>query len=376
MNHNIIISGAGYTGLLIALCCAQKKIEFTMIEEKNREIILRDDHKAFALSKLTINLLKKLNLWSKIKEFAQPINHIHVFEYQQIPHLSFDSNQEPMGYMIKSHIFKRILLEELLSQPNFKFIENYSWQKINFENDLICLNDDLKAKLLIASEGRHSRIIDYFNLKKFTHDYQQQALVFEIAHQLNHNSTAIEKFFPEGAIAILPLKNGYNSAIVWINNNEFAENLKNLDIDNLIKILNQRLEYILGEISIIGKINSYNLSLSFLKKYYYRNILFMGDANHAIHPIAGQGFNLTVADIMKLMDLLSATNIDIEKKLALFYRERFIPNLQMIGFTHILNNLFSNDNCLLKKIRNLGINCISNNSIIKKIMKNRAINGN
>ena len=96
-------------------------------------------------------------------------------------------------------------------------------------------------------------------------------------------------------------------------------------------------------------------------KYHHNNIIFLGDINHAIHPIAGQGFNLTIRDITKLTNLLSCREItdDLQKITGGFFRGRVIGNFAMITFTHVLVKMFEGDNKILKFARNQSIKYIN-----------------
>ena len=127
----------------------------------------------------------------------------------------------------------------------------------------------------------------------------------------------------------------------------------------------------IGEIKIenFSEKKVYPLKLSFLKHYSHKNIIFLGDVNHAIHPIAGQGLNLIIKDLNKLIDIIemNASFLDVNKISKIFMRKRIIPNFAMIGFTHALVKMFEGDNSILKFIRNSGINILEKCKILKKI---------
>jgi 2-octaprenyl-6-methoxyphenol hydroxylase len=372
-NHQIVISGAGYVGILAALSLLRIGFECIIIETKNLKDILEDDGKSFALSAKTINLLKKLDLFEEVKNFMQPINKVYCFENDEASVLLMEDN-DLLGGMISSHKLKVILLNALKKYQNFQLIDNFSWKDILYDEiskkSYIIKNnkideETIEANLIISTEGRNSKMIDYFNLERVDYDYNQQAIVFNIEHEFPHNGIAVEKFFPEGAIALLPLISNSekvnHSAVVWINDNLQHHYFKNLNDEEFLNIFNKKIDYCLGKIQIISSEKKiFPLKLSFLKKYYLNNILFLGDINHAIHPIAGQGFNLTIGDLNKLVELVKEYDlkIDLDKILKKFHHSRVIPNLTMIGFTHFLVKFFGNQNILLKKVRNFGIKIV------------------
>jgi 2-octaprenyl-6-methoxyphenol hydroxylase len=371
-DHQIVISGAGYVGLLTALSLLNAGFDCIIIEFQNLENILKNDGRSFALSSQTINLLKKLNLFDEIKKFMQPISKVYCFENDEGSILTM-KNTELLGGMISSHELKIILLNALKKYKNFQLVDNFLWKDILYDfhmkKSYIVKNNEIddetiSADLIISTEGKNSKMMNYFHLKKITHDYKQQAIVFNIEHQFPHDGIAVEKFFPEGAIALLPLltKSQNQSAVVWINDNLQHNYIKELKNNDFLNLFNKKIDSCLGEAKIISnEKKSFPLKLSFLKKYYLNNIIFLGDINHSIHPIAGQGFNLTIGDLNKLMELLQKYNLnsDMEIILKKFHRQRMIPNLTMIGFTHFLVKLFGNQNITLRKIRNIGIRMIN-----------------
>ena len=372
-NHQIVISGAGYVGLLTSLSLLNDGFDCILIESQSLANVLKDDGKSFALSNETISLLKKLNLFEEVKKFMQPINIVHCFENEELSILTMN-NSELLGGMISSYKLKIILIDALKKYYNFQLIDNFLWKEILHDfyakKSYILKNDKIddetiSANLIISTEGKNSKMLDYFHLEKITHDYKQQAIVFNINHEFSHNGIAIEKFFPNGAIALLPLLSNSNeknqSAVVWINDSLQHHYTKNLDENDFLNLFNEKINYCLGEIKITSsEKKTFPLKLSFLKNYYIRNIIFLGDINHAIHPIAGQGFNLTIGDLNKLIELLKKydLNTDLQMILKKFHLSRIAPNLTMIGFTHLLVKLFGNSNTLLKKIRNFGIQMI------------------
>lgn len=372
-HHQIIISGAGYVGLLTALSLLHSNFNCIIIESQNLESISsQDDGRSFALSAKTINLLKKLNIFEKVGQYMQPINSVFCFEDKELPTFLMKET-ELLGGMISAHKLKLILIDELKRFPNFQLIDNFLWKDIlydfyNKKSYILSGNkidgNTLSTDLIISTEGKNSKMIDYFHLKQFTHDYKQEATIFNIEHELPHNGTAIEKFFPSSTIAILPLlpspERKNHSAIVWINNNLQSNYIKSLSNKDFISLFNEQIDHCLGRITLISKQKIFPLKLSFLKKYHLNNIIFLGDINHAIHPIAGQGFNLTIEDLNKIIELLEKYDLNshLDTILKKFHHSRIIPNIKMIGFTHLLVKLFENNNIFLRKTRNLGIKVI------------------
>lgn len=381
--HKIIISGGGYTGLLTALSLLRIGQDCIIIEKQIINNLLKDDGRSFAISKITIDLLKQLNVWDEIEPHVEFIKSVYCFEKNQIPTIHLSDSKLLCG-MVSSCILKNALFEKLKSFSNFKFYENYSWCDIEFDEysrlSYIYSDQnkekvhDFTAEMIIATEGKNSKMIPYFDLKQYHHDYKQEAIIFNIEHESDHNQIAVEKFSPEGAIALLPLKsknNIYRSSVVWINKDIYSHYINDLNEIEFHKLFNNQINSMIGKIKIenFSEKKVYPLKLSFLKNYSHQNIIFLGDINHAIHPIAGQGLNLIIKDLNKLMNIIEMNTgfFDVVKISKIFTRNRIIPNLAMIGFTHTLVKIFKDDDGILKFVRNSAINILEKCKILKKI---------
>lgn len=362
--EGIMISGAGYTGLLTALSLLTSGIECCIIEKQPLETLLIDDGKSFAISQMALNFFEKLGI--EINKDLLPIKACYCFEEGRTELMKIENGKLLAG-MISTKVFKKILFDKLNEFSNFKLYDNYTWQEIKYNpysqtSAIFSQNKDepdFIADLIISTEGRNSKMINYFHLSQKHYDYNQDAIIFNIIHDVPHLQQAIEKFFPEGAIAILPLKdlnNKNQSAIVWINKNIYSNYIWNLDEEEFTNLFNKKIDYILGKIQIVNfeDRKKYPLKLSFLTKYSHNNIIFLGDINHTIHPIAGQGFNLTIQDIIKVTELLGIYDFkfELEEIKKSFFRKRVTKNYIMIGFTHILVKAFENDNKILQLTRN------------------------
>jgi 2-octaprenyl-6-methoxyphenol hydroxylase len=281
-----------------------------------------------------------------------------------------------MGVMIKSYDIYNELCQKIKMQNNIQIFAPNSYQDINFNDDKseIIFDDSSKifAKLIIIADGRKSYFRKKFQIKTNYKHYNQTALVFDIKHSKDHKNIAYEKFFPEGAFAILPLKEQNKSSIVWMVKTDLKDIYLNFDKQNLTNQMIKKVGDDLGRVEIETKILSYDLELIYPQDYYYKKSVLIADAAHAIHPIAGQGFNLGIKDIMILTNLIAenfkigeAINSDqlIEKynKFAKFEAKK------MILATDNLDKLFSNDILPIKIARNMGLAITEKIPKLKKI---------
>jgi 2-octaprenyl-6-methoxyphenol hydroxylase len=165
--------------------------------------------------------------------------------------------------------------------------------------------DVLEAALWVGAEGRHSSLKQHVSFGQTRRHYGQHALVFDVAHTEAHGGRAFEHFTPDGPLAFLPLQ-GKRSAVVWSLSSELALSLKE-NPEALLHALIQHFGWGLGELTLAGDVSAYPLSLEMPWQTVSPRCLLIGDAAHAIHPVAGQGLNVGLRDVMRLVDHFQKT---------------------------------------------------------------------
>ncbi len=214
----------------------------------------------------------------------------------------------------------------------------------------------------------------------FHSSYNQKAFVFNISHTKNHNKIAVESFTPEGPLAILPLKEETQSAVIWCvseTSGEFLESVSESKFLEYFKKEATRMGHI-GEVqSILGEKRQYSLSISFAKSQVKEKMILLGDCFNAIHPVAGSSFNMSVKDIKNLRNNLQESlslglEIGKQAQLEAFKRANIRHHIEMNLMTHSLVKLFSNPNPALKFARNFGLEVVESLPFIKKLLIKRA----
>ena len=364
--------------MVLALSLTRRGIPVSIIEKNKKSKLSNiNDLRTSAISQGSSRILTNLNIWNKIGNKAQLINSILVKD-GKMSKINFDSesiSEGPLGYIIENKILKEFVFKELTKNDLIDIYYDVEIQEIeNKRQDVVKLKTNkgiFESYLLVGADGRYSKIRELSSFKYFYNDYNQRALVFNISHEQNHNSSAVEYFFPSGPLALLPMKNKKQkmSSVVWTIENSMQIDLKRKN--TFLKEFEKRYNGHFGKILNFSKPVPYNLNVFYCYNYFKNRIILVGDACQAIHPIAGQGLNLGIRDAYILANTLEeglSLGIDFGDGLLLekYSRQRSIDKNLLVQSTHNLNKLFSNNTCFLSVIRKMGLRIFNQSMFLKK----------
>lgn len=379
MNREIVIVGCGFGGMLTALSFANNNIKTTILEYQS---IISDnfcnDIRTTALTPASAQFFSKINIWAEVENIASKMLNVYVVDNkaQEMLHFADIKGNNPLGYIVKNSEFKKILLEKVKNNPLIEIIDQFDYQKIDsnqdhsiihFANNKIINGNLLICNLLIVCDGRDSKVRQYYFFNKINKSYKQTALTFNIKHDKDHENCAIEHFMPSGPFAILPLKDPKSSSVIWTVNQEQVPLLLNLPNDEFEYLVNKHAGNSLGNISVDSRISTFPLKAQIANKYFHNKIVVVADTAHIVHPLAGQGLNQGIKDIVVLTELISSASIS-EELLKQYQKLRQKDNLVMYSITDKLNSIFSNDCKSLWYLRRLGLKIIDNIEPIKQLL--------
>ena len=364
----IRVIGGGPTGLIFALLNAHEKYKIVIHEKLNINGLLQQS-RALALSASSIDILKKININPKNDLNFIPINKIHTSQKKSFGRVVIDqSKSAPIGFVIRYDQLIKALLEKISVN---KYIS------IHFESEVISMdvkksffkdidNKKYNYNFLIFSDGIGNLLNNQFEFFVDNEMSNYSALVCEVTTQLKHKNIAYERFTPDGPIALLPINNESLSKLVWTGNSNFVEDLFKLDNDEFIEYFHEQFGERLGQVIDLGKRIVYPLRQQYILKPYIENLLVLGNAAHTMHPVAGQGLNLSIRDIAYLTTILKKNQYSIDTDIFKEYFENRVKEMKsFMKLTHFLVKGFSNDYVGINKIRSLSLFMLDNQKLIK-----------
>ena len=368
---DIVIAGGGLNGTTMALALASGGFRVTLVDPvaKRTRKGAKFDGRGYAMAIASKRVLTALGVWQTLGE-VQPILDIKVTDGRagEGPSplmLAFDHaeiEEGPMGFMVEDRRLRPALLDAVAEAD----VIEINGASVDAEvadasgvNVTLSDNTKLRARVLIACDGKKSGIARRAGFKRIGWDYDQSALVTAISHERPHGGTAHQFFMPSGPLAILPLTEN-RSSLVWTETRHRAEQIQALDDTAYLKELRPRVGDFLGEIALAGVRFSYPLELSIANSFVAPRTALVGDSAHAVHPIAGQGLNAGLKDVAALADVLvdahrRGEDIGRADVLTRYQQWRRFDAASLALATDTFNKLFSNDNSALRLIRDIGL---------------------
>lgn len=391
-SSEILIAGGGLVGNALAIAAAQAGIRVAVVDPLPREQQLEAsfDGRTSAIAQGSVRVLEKLGAWQHIAPYAQPIHDIRVCEGEKpgFVHYSDQEVGEPFGYIVENATLRRGLYIALEATQG---IDHIAGKVTGYTADdhavqvQLASGATMQAALLIAADGRFSGLREQAGIGARTIGYDQAAIVCVVEHELPHHGLALEKFYPPGPFAALPLidKDGvHRSGIVWTETPADAPHYIALPQDDFDVELQRRLgaaeTSVWGRVKSVGKRFSYPLALVHAEDFIAPRFALVGDAAHGIHPIAGQGVNLGYRDVAVMAELLAeqkALGLDLgsHTMLARYQRWRKFDSVSMTASTDLLNRLFSNAIPGMSLVRRAGLSAVNRMPRLKQVFMRHAM---
>jgi 2-polyprenylphenol 6-hydroxylase len=393
-SESLVIVGGGPVGLALALAVAKRtKLIITVIEraanvpmDENSDVV---DHRVYALSPQAVKLLQSIGVWQIVEsrqspqQVVTPIDTMRVFgdaesSAEQLPEIRFQQGL-PLATMIE-HRRLMAALYAALSSSTARLISGVSVTNLTTgdHNSVLTLSDGqtLQADLVVAADGRQSQIRRMVGFDVIEKDYESAGVVANFHSEHAHGNAAYQWFSSEGVLALLPLA-GNLISIVWSVSRERADSLMALDDGDFAKAVSAASQHTLGALTIASAREAIGLKRILATEWVRQGVALIGDAAHAIHPLAGQGANLGFADAECLANLLatrsSFSRVGDLSLLRRYARSRAADTAVMANTTDYLQTLFQRDDHVAKWLRRSGFRWFDRLEPVKSLATRHAM---
>lgn len=385
---NIVVVGGGVTGLMAATLLAKSehrdRLAITLVDAASRPILVPNDVidvRVSAIATGSAALFEQVNAWDFVTGTrVSPYERMRVWDEGELPEgpatLRFDADEfavPQLGFIVENVLLQQALLQQLdASEVELRFDsplqalrrvdEQY---KVDLQTD-----DTLTADLVVAADGARSFVRSAAGIEAQEWPYEQTAFVTHLQPEKPHRATAWQRFLRDGPIGILPLADGRVS-VVWSTTPAMAEEALESDEATTGRLLTAATDAVLGELTVAGPRAAFPLCARHASNYVLPNLALIGDAAHAIHPLAGQGANLGLQDAAELVkQLCNALSTGLHPGdrpvLRRYERARKGANATMLHFMTGLNRLFATDSRLVAELRAAGMRLFNRSGPIRK----------
>jgi 2-octaprenyl-6-methoxyphenol hydroxylase len=389
---DVVISGASFAGRALACGLGQalgSEIKIALIDRAaGPGATSAPEPRASALSAASKRMLDVLGVWPEVASEAQAVASIEITDSSldagvRPVLLTYDNitgDGEPATFIVPNAVLLDALTAAVLSASSVSLIApaQASGFAANETDVSVRLADgrELKCALLVAADGRQSRLREAAGIKVVGWDYPQIGIVTTVRHERPHEGRAVQHFLPSGPFAILPLP-GNRSCITWTEEAGEARRILALDDGGFLAEVERRFGGKLGAIALDGPRQSWPLSMHLARRYVGRRFALVGDAAHGVHPLAGQGLNLAFRDVAALIEVVTeAMRLGFDagnaEALSRYERWRRFDSAISAATFDGLNRLFASDRALVRSGREVGLGLVDRMPALKRFFVGEA----
>lgn len=387
---DVIIAGAGPVGLALAM-------GLTQLTNGTLSIVLVDrgpqprgatlpSIRAVALATRSIRFLDTIGIWTDLRAKAQPVSGIDITDSDlndavRSPAASFEMADTPDGEWAMAMVRDGDLLEHLqrevgltasiqcLYDADVVAVESRAPQAGARAQVTLADGRTVLAALVVGADGRQSRVRQLAGIKTVRADTTQIGIVTLIRHEHPHHGRATQHFLPGGPFAVLPLA-GNVSCITWSEKQENATRILAQDNVTFCAEIAQRVAGKLGAIELLGRRGHWQLERHAARDLVKHRIALVGDAARSVHPIAGQGLNIGLADAASLADVIADTahlglDLGLETGLQRYAQWRRPEAMRALATFEVLNDLFSSGSRIGRLVRGLAVGVVDGRTDLK-----------
>lgn len=380
-DYDIVIVGGGMTGAILALSlCSLENINgnplnIALIEGSELTTVPHPgfDARAIAVAASSIAQLTQLGLWQHMAHLGQSIKHVHISDQHHFGMTSIDADDyqlSALGQVVELHQIG-VKLHQLLAQSSVTVYCPDSLDTVlpQAQSHLLTLKSGqcLSGKLIVAADGVNSRVRSQLRQDMVTTEFNQSAIIANVLVDSGVNYSAWERFTEHGPIALLPMANIDDKnclSLVWAMPADNAAKALSMDDEAFLVKLQTEFGYRAGRFTAVSQRYCYPLNLHVMPRPIYHRCIFIGNAAQTLHPIAGQGFNLGLRDVV---DLYQTIEFSIKHKIEIgsaamtsdYLSRRQKDRNDTLNMIELLVRCFSNQYWPLVYGRNIGLRLLA-----------------
>ena len=383
MKYEAIIVGGGVTGASLALLLGQAGMRICLLDKGSPSRVHQTDlfkGKTASLNLASIELFKKMGIWERVDQYSKEFTNIEVWDAEGSSAITFnaqDISESKLGKVAHNNNILSSIFDLFHKLSNIDILENESVLSINNGTESIEIKTDsgldLTANLVVGSDGSMSSIRSLSSIPIRTWSYEQTAIVSLLESEIPINKTAYQIFTSTGPIALLPVTVGGEdlASLIWSADKVYAEKLLTLEDSEFLEELKLKTEGKLGHFKIREAISSFPLHQLHAKEYFSERTVLVGDSAHTIHPLAGQGLNLGLSDVIDLSERIlslrrEGRDIADEQMLKAYSDSREKVNLRMAALMEAFKRGFGSKNPWVKLGRNFAFSVANESKFLKK----------
>lgn len=378
---DVVIAGGGLVGLALALAldtAAEGQLHIAVVEaaalppgsEKRPTYRSGFDARSTALSRGSELILRDLGVWPTLAPHAAVIEHIHVSQRACAGTTELHAGEQgwpALGYVVENAWLGTVLLAAVRGRPAIVLHDRRHLHQIRVDADRVTVHNSAgehyQARLLCITDGAGSSLAASVGIHCEQHVYHRSALITNMVSEQEHGGWAYERFTDNGPLALLPLpdhEGQHRSALIWSLPPARAAELAELPDKEFVEAAQQAFGYRQGRLLASGQRQIYPLVRSLALEQVRHRIAVMGNAAHALHPVAGQGFNLALRDVAALaMEVARASDSGDLSMLLRYSRQREQDQRRTTSLSHHLPGLFEWSQPGLGTLRGLGLSALS-----------------
>jgi 2-octaprenyl-6-methoxyphenol hydroxylase len=383
VDADLLIVGGGNAGAALALAAARAGLSSLLLDRTPAERRADPDFdgRAYALAAASVKALEAIGVWRAVADKAQPMREIRIADGRlgdpgpvRLRFSGADLDRAPFAVLLEDRWLRGALLDAVAAEPliTHRAPAVVADHRVEPARTVATLEDgsQVAARAIAACDGRRSTVAARAGIRWTGRSYGQTGLVCSVRHSTPHDGVARQVFYPGGPFAMLPLP-GDVTSIVWSEREAEARRIAALDDQGYLAEIALRSGGVLGDLELVGGRWAYPLVLLLAYAYVGPRVAAVGDAAHALHPIAGQGFNLALRDVAALAETLGEArrrgeDIGAPGPLAGYERWRRADSTGLAMATDGLNRLFSTDSGLVRGLRDVGLAAVDAAPALKR----------